>query len=128
MCFIDNSEGHRIWIFRFTGQEAHSTVGREHLNGIVRRQIHPRRLFPGGSKRGSRLRSAPGSHFSVSPQSSPQISFPFHPSPALHTLRIPPRPLPSLRPFPGPWHGFPSRPSVLLLYGFSSAPRVPGRS
>lgn len=61
-------------------------------------------------ERGS-LRSAPGSHFSASPKASPQISFPFHPSPIPHTLRIPPRSLPSPRPFPVPWALLPFPPT-----------------
>ena len=46
MCFIDNFEGHRIWIFRFRGQKAHSTVGRKHTNGALWGQTHPKFLFP----------------------------------------------------------------------------------
>ena len=111
MCFIDNSEGHRIWIFRFTGQEAHSTVGREHLNGIVWRQTHLRRLFPGGQK-GDPVFAQPQARTSPSLHSRPPRSL--FPS----TLAQPYTPLGS-RPVPCPL----SPPSLAL--GPASPPAHP---
>ena len=92
MCFIDNFEGHRIWIFRFRGQKAHSTVGRKHTNGALWGQTHPKFLFP---------------PMLLSPRLTlclrrrlPRSLFPAIPAQPRTPRRVPPRPRPSLRPFP----------------------------